>query len=895
MKRVFERALDENGNLTNEEFRNLAHESFDGIFAYLEKQDFYRWIDAQDYSARMKELLIEEFSEQEKQEHPRWNGFYTRGTNRIKLLSKTNDVNTHESYHFLTDGRANFPTFIDEGLTEYMNMGTNNKTHGSYSENVGLVKFLHFTLGDTLIKNYLMGKTDEFDKYLSTFLSSDGKENLSDVSKFYRDLGVIHDTLHSQTPGDTTSSSYLESVASIRKYVAIIAANYIKKQAHNLEYYLDGMVDVDTFIQDLSSTIEIGSGALINGDDQANIEFQNSVVPNAIKSLVEESHILVDNLARKEVLENILSKSYRAGYNTETEAEPVAIKKGTLKDNLQQRDDDAYLKLAKKRILEDKENVFGYDMQGNNGSFDVVKLLSEIELISQKMGATDYQKQAMVEQYLFKLLPDNVSISAVRDSLTEVMPILGRLYQDKQEYQKHVRESGYSKLPDGTYLEKVDNKYIILDLNLKAGEVSRKRVFPNEVPEESIGDIDDLMRQVYTDQIVKQINKSIQNRKYSSIINDAENPYFMKGLAYSADVDMRSRKMDVKALMSDLTAIMPLIPLKQRAEFTANAVIDLAKRTYGSKSISDEAKEKLAYLATEILADKNSTRIEEDYSAIEELEKGFNSKRREIVEENKKHAAYVVPPEKRVVFKVIMEGRKEQELLDKRAYMQRRAGDYVESYEVAKSSDGEDTSDKPFDLIKRALSKTMYLVGPFKIARMNNVDFDKMKDTVSDFIQGIPEDKREKFLHDILRANLSQLYGDEHNLAPFEQDERREIYDSMEGIFTQSILHGEELKKDELTEYQGRLHAIIQEQYKIAEHYSAIGFSDKESRVAFSATSKIATNSNVDEPVKRQMIADVLRACISKENPNYATMESVIAIDEQERRMQDNQIAADER
>ena len=34
MKRVFEKALDENGYLTDEELRKLAHECFEGIFAY---------------------------------------------------------------------------------------------------------------------------------------------------------------------------------------------------------------------------------------------------------------------------------------------------------------------------------------------------------------------------------------------------------------------------------------------------------------------------------------------------------------------------------------------------------------------------------------------------------------------------------------------------------------------------------------------------------------------------------------------------------------------------------------------------------------------------------------------------------------------------------------------
>lgn len=75
MDKRIEKSLEENTGIT-EEFEELSKDCFERIFDMLGKRNFERWIDKRKLSPRIKE------------------------------------------FHFITDNGDNFPTFIDEGLTE---------------------------------------------------------------------------------------------------------------------------------------------------------------------------------------------------------------------------------------------------------------------------------------------------------------------------------------------------------------------------------------------------------------------------------------------------------------------------------------------------------------------------------------------------------------------------------------------------------------------------------------------------------------------------------------------------------------------------------------------------------------------------------------------------------
>ena len=124
------------------------------------------------------------------------------GTNRIRLRDKNNKHTlVHETLHFLTDDRFSgkaFPTFIDEGLTEYLNrefekLNTGNKeVKYSYPQNVDFVEFLHGVIGDSLIKAYLTGTSQEFAEEFSTYVTKDGSASIKALEVLYNTLNEVH-------------------------------------------------------------------------------------------------------------------------------------------------------------------------------------------------------------------------------------------------------------------------------------------------------------------------------------------------------------------------------------------------------------------------------------------------------------------------------------------------------------------------------------------------------------------------------------------------------------------------------------------------------------------------------------------------------------------------------
>lgn len=67
----FTKAFDANQNI-DERFRNLIHDTFDGLYSAMGKMNFLRWINTRKMSDRIKELVVEEFSKEDLEKSPNW-------------------------------------------------------------------------------------------------------------------------------------------------------------------------------------------------------------------------------------------------------------------------------------------------------------------------------------------------------------------------------------------------------------------------------------------------------------------------------------------------------------------------------------------------------------------------------------------------------------------------------------------------------------------------------------------------------------------------------------------------------------------------------------------------------------------------------------------------------
>lgn len=280
MDKRLEKSLEINSGIT-EEFEELSKDCFERIFDMLGKKNFERWINKRQLAPRIKELVVESMDDREKRENPHWGGYYTRGTNRIRLGIKSRDVATHEKFHFMTDHGSNFPTFIDEGLTEYLKSLVEGK-ETAYIENVAVVKFLHYICGDSIVKAYLLGNVSVFDNKIVSLLAdkngSDGTRERKKLEEFYENLNLFHEyksaelkyeqALNSKENdySDAELEDMEESISQLKQqYVHVeydvlsmfeeIAVAGISKMAKDFEFYKNGALDVGLINRTISDVL----------------------------------------------------------------------------------------------------------------------------------------------------------------------------------------------------------------------------------------------------------------------------------------------------------------------------------------------------------------------------------------------------------------------------------------------------------------------------------------------------------------------------------------------------------------------------------------------------------------------------------------------------------------
>ena len=110
-------------------------------------------------------------------------------------------------------------------------------------------------------------------------------------------------------------------------------------------------------------------------------------------------------------------------------------------------------------------------------------------------------------------------------------------------------------------------------------------------------------------------------------------------------------------------------------------------------------------------------------------------------------------------------------------------------------------------------------------------------------------------------------------------ERKPKILEEMKGAIRKNVFDGEELDKDLMARSQEELRGIVQEEFKTAQHSSAVCVMNDAAGVAFFTASKIANNKDIPEDVKVLTIKEILKAAIDEKNPCYATTKSVLEAD----------------
>lgn len=630
-------AINENSKIS-EEFRDLAKTCFARIFNMLGEKNFRRWINTIGLNKQIRELVIESMDKEDSEKHPTWIGYYTKGTNRIKLSpnmkrKSLEDTNIHESLHFMTDGKAKFCTFLNEGLTEYLKgLATGKPT--SYIKNVNTVKFLHEVLGDSIIKAYFIGK-DGFDENVLDLINYDGKSSIDDITKFYSDLNLLHkysssklksNIFHNKNyPEDKIEEADKQLDSDRKKYSLAkprilsmyqkLIVGKISEKAKNLEFYKNGVLDLETAKSQIDALLNSANIVdIIDSDDESEkAEWIQKTIELAKAQVIENSHIrspLKTGSIEDRLFEKFLPQEKDISGYVDTVVKIVKAT-GIGTDEL-----ESYL---------DKYNIRYF---GNSGNFKYINelIISSIPRI-QKINDLQSQRKEDTISSEYRSIGQGKFIEK-RDNQLFFVELL-----DTGEFSE--RELQFSKdmifLKDGTRLD-IDYRNGIDHLEIKA---NGKQIEPGKKLS-----LQEIKERDFAERISKDIAQNITDRKYTRILDDEVNPYQIPGVQYTADIDKRTRQIDFNSFASDLKSRINIIPENLREEFVTNISKYLLDRTFGIPKDLQSSEIKSAYhnITSSILGFVNGREL--NLRLLDINSQILTDKRREMVERNSRNCTY---------------------------------------------------------------------------------------------------------------------------------------------------------------------------------------------------------------------------------------------------------------
>lgn len=495
-RNYFTMALDKNQKI-DEKFRNLMHDTFYGLYSAMGKKNFLRWINTRKISDRIKELVVEEFTKEDLEKYANWSGYYTHGTNRERLREGyvNQNIASHETLHFFTDWYftgETFPTFINEGLTEYLNRefeklnAENENVRYTYSQNVDFVEFLHNIIGDSLIKAYLTGSSKAFSEEFSTYITEDGTINTIALDRFYNSLNRVHDVLHpnnnpktieEREKSEANKKDVIENnYPALRKIIGNIVSNAIRKKAHDLEYYEDGNFNIGNAINDINEltkkTVELlgknGTFGLSRFSSKENLELYESILKNALTAVLQESHLpndKIEGMLNNAIMNGVITVQENARYTRYP-----TVNRETLLDAINNLSGKSPIKDLIDKRLGNKE------VYVNNKQFNITSFLMEASLVLDKMHVEPELRQVFLDSAILRYLPQDVNRDLVKTMIDKHSKLYVALYQKQQDNKRNVVDSKFVKISDTKFIEKRDNKILFLNYDEKTGVFSEQEM-----------------------------------------------------------------------------------------------------------------------------------------------------------------------------------------------------------------------------------------------------------------------------------------------------------------------------------------------------------------------------------------------------------------------------------
>lgn len=686
LNRVFE-----SNEKISPEFKEIARACFGRIFYMLGEKNFKRWIDMKQLNKQLKELVIESMSKEEIENNPTIMGFYRPRKNKIKLSpnyskEELEDINVHETMHLITDYKSSFCTFLDEGLTEYLKGMAANKSD-SYIPNVNSVNFLHEVFGDSLIKSYLIGK-EGFDNQMLNLINYVGKSNISEIKEFYSNLNAFHEYYSSKienaafarsvaTPEVTDrvekklandKQKYEQVKPKILSMYQKIVVGRITEMTRNMQFYKNGTeLDLESASQKILELVRKANMQDFEIDTETLVEWRNKTSKLAAEQVLENTHLLASyegekREARKQELIDKMAPKATAKSQSKIELGIIKIKNA---DILPEENSNIVSKLFEKRLSSD---------------MNITQYIETISQIAVTMNISDEELDNLLNKYNIEYFGELGNFKKINEAIKNTVPKIQKLNELQQQRKKDTITSEYKQIDEGKFIEKRDNQIFLVELSENGefseqeAKLSKETFFLNDGRRTEVDfskglsnlsvkingnsvkigktlSLQDIKEMEIADTFSKEIEKNIKQGKYTKILDDADNPYEIKGIKYSVDIDKRSREIEYDQFISDLNSILKLIPKSQiqdviesKSEMLLDQAFRIPKELQpdGTKKRSEDVENEYKRFSEAIVKSVGKDTIGKiELGRIKHTSEILSNERKEVVEKNSKTAVVI--------------------------------------------------------------------------------------------------------------------------------------------------------------------------------------------------------------------------------------------------------------
>lgn len=864
----FEKTVDENNRITKD-FKQIAKECFSNIFTTLGKNNFIRWVQLKRFSKDVENLVFDWMTEEEKEANPTWDGFANKGKNQIKIRKPKTAKGTsiHEIYHILSNSK--FCVYLDEGLTEYLKGMSSEEGAKSYGENVRLVSFLHEMLGDSIIKAYLMGEKEQFDKkFIDLICLNKENRNLDEIrlNQFYSMLEARHWFLHPRTEEakkEDNSTLLKETKRIIQNMINDIIYGKVHKIAQNMDFYKDGKLDFNYAHSIISNYIQ-----KVPADFRFDLETQYNLEKELLEDIYENSHLgLQEDAQKKEEQKNSIVDSI-IKYKVDENGSQSLTHSPNNPENVIGGEDIALQVFERK--FKNTQNMELSDFIGN------------IIYISDKFNISQRQLDAVISQYAIKFYGEKINVALIDNLIKSGMRKSRLLNKLGKEKESNTIESNYRKIGENTYIEKRDNQYfyvkfgengemseVELKWSSRADKIYINRMNPSEIrPDQKNGNVfyriqdngikstiisigktldsvtihngpdkyaslgvmnfDELRKYETVEPLIYKMKRKVLT-EYMQIEDDDINPYEIDGVGYTADIDFRSRAINVDALKKDIYYIGKLLPQGKSEVYQQILVKDAISQIFGVSELENEEIKNAYDTITKQIISGHATE-----KSIEEYTKVLNEARRKIVKENKRHAVVTFRDEKAKKEYIRQQGVREVIL---EGVQKRKAEDIIRYFPAGKYC----RIDEPLESVK---SETYglygtYLVGEVKDDRERKIDIDKLVEDMPEITKDI---QKEKVLSDLQRRIVGKIvartYLINQNVLKKNQNVKRD-YETLCSMIYEKIASEKEINDYMAQKCMDTLNQSRRENQKYGDG-QLVGFVDEPTKIIYFQLSKLS-------------------------------------------------------